>query len=63
MTIEEGMKMVLSGGIVGPAAEDTAEPEGVLPRPEVGDRTVALKQPEQTAERPPARALQTGVKR
>jgi uncharacterized membrane protein len=63
MTVEEGMKMVISGGIVGPAADDTAEPERVLPGPEIGDRAVALEQPEQRAERPPARALQSGVKR
>jgi uncharacterized membrane protein len=64
MTVEEGMKMVISGGIVGPAAaDDTAERPGVLPGPEIGDRAVALEQPEQMPERPPARALQSGVKR
>jgi uncharacterized membrane protein len=61
MTVEEGMKLVISGGIVGPAADDMAEPEGALPRPEPGDRVVALEQPEQVSERKPARAFESGV--
>jgi uncharacterized membrane protein len=61
MSVEDGMKMVISGGIVGPAAEDLGEPSGALAGPEPGDRAVALEQPEQTAERPPARTLETGV--
>jgi uncharacterized membrane protein len=61
MTIEEGMKMVISGGIVGPAADDMGEPGGVSARPEPGGRAVALEQPEQAAERAPARTLEAGV--
>jgi uncharacterized membrane protein len=61
MTVEEGMKMVISGGIVGPAAEETGEPSEVLAGPEPDDRVVALEQPEQDAERTPPRAVKTGV--
>jgi uncharacterized membrane protein len=61
MTIEEGMKMVISGGIVGPAAETADEPRGALSGSAPGDRVVALEQSEEEAERPPARALKTGV--
>jgi uncharacterized membrane protein len=61
MTIEEGMKMVISGGIVGPAAEDQLEAQGTSAGAEPGDRALALEQPEQTAERSPARTLETGV--
>jgi uncharacterized membrane protein len=63
MTIEEGMKMVISGGIVGPAADDAEEPGEVLAGPETGDRALALEQSEEMAESPPARAVQTGIKR
>jgi uncharacterized membrane protein len=62
MSIEEGMKLVISGGIVGPAAEDADVPPGALSGPEPGDRVVPLEQAEEEAERPPARALETGVK-
>jgi uncharacterized membrane protein len=61
MTIEEGMKMVISGGIVGPAAEEADDPRGALSGPEPGDRVVALEQPEEEAERTPARAVKSGV--
>jgi uncharacterized membrane protein len=61
MTIEEGMKMVISGGIVGPAAETADEPCGALSGSEPGDRVVALEQSEEAAERPPARAVETRV--
>ena len=61
MTIEEGMKMVISGGIVGPAADDHGEPGGALAGTEPDDGVVALEQPEQDAERTPPRAVKTGV--
>jgi uncharacterized membrane protein len=61
MTIEEGMKMVISGGIVGPAAEEADDPHGALSGPEPGDRVVALEQPQEEAERAPARAVKSGV--
>lgn len=61
MTIEEGIKMVISGGIVTPSMEEQAERGGALAGPEVGDRVVALEQPEQNAERAPARTVETGV--
>ena len=61
MTIEEGMKMVISGGIVGPAAGDAGEPDGALAGTEPDDGVVALEQPEQDAECTPARAVKTGV--
>jgi uncharacterized membrane protein len=61
MTIEEGMKMVISGGIVGPAADDEGEPSGALAGTEPDDGVVALEQPEQDAERTPPRAVKTGV--
>jgi uncharacterized membrane protein len=61
MSVEEGMKMVISGGIVTPSMEEELESQGALAGPEPGDRAVALEQPEQATERPPARALETGV--
>lgn len=61
MTIEEGIKMVISGGIVTPSMEQAAKPSRPLAGPEVGDRVVALEQPEQDAERAPARPVETGV--
>ena len=62
MSIEEGIKMVISGGIVTPSMEAEMEARGALAGAEVPDRVVALEQPEQDAERTPARAVQTGVK-
>jgi uncharacterized membrane protein len=61
MSIEEGIKLVISGGIVTPSMEQEAEAQGALPGAEVGDRAVALEQPEQVPERAPARAVETGV--
>jgi uncharacterized membrane protein len=61
MTVEEGMKMVISGGIVGPAADGADEPRGALSGPEPGDRVVALEEPEEETERTPARAVKGGV--
>ena len=61
MSVEEGMKMVISGGIVTPSMEAELEAQAALAGPEPDDRTVALEQPEQTAERAPARTLEAGV--
>jgi uncharacterized membrane protein len=61
MSIEDGIKMVISGGIVGPAADDDGEAREELARPQVADRSCALEQLEQKAESVPARAAQTGV--
>jgi uncharacterized membrane protein len=63
MTIEEGIKLVISGGIVTPSMEEelNARPQGALPGAEPGDRAVALEQPEQISERKPARAFESGV--
>jgi uncharacterized membrane protein len=61
MSIEEGIKMVISGGIVGPAAAEQVEPGEPLAGREVAERAPALEQPEQDTQRAPARALETGV--
>jgi uncharacterized membrane protein len=61
MSIEEGIKLVISGGIVTPSMEQEAEAQGALPGAEVGDRAVALEQPEQVPERAPARPVKTAV--
>jgi uncharacterized membrane protein len=63
MTIEEGIKMVISGGIVTPSMEQEAEARSALSRPEVADRAGTLEQPEEHAERAPARPVETGVER
>jgi uncharacterized membrane protein len=63
MTIEEGIKMVISGGIVTPSMEQEAEARSALSRPEVADRAGTLEQPEEHAERVPARPVETGVER
>jgi uncharacterized membrane protein len=61
MSIEDGIKMVISGGIVGPAADEEGEGRKELARPKVRDRAVALEQAEQTAQSPPARTVESGV--
>jgi uncharacterized membrane protein len=61
MSIEDGIKMVISGGIVGPAADDDDEAREQSTRPQVADRSRALEQLEQKAESAPARAAETGV--
>ena len=61
MSVEDGIKMVISGGIVGPAAEEQGEEREVLARTKVVDRALALEQPEQDAQRPAARAMETRV--
>ena len=63
MTIEEGIKMVISGGIVAPSAEEQAEPSAALARAEIADGASALEQPEQNAQSAPARVVETGVER
>jgi len=63
MTIEEGMKMVISGGIVTPSMEQELRERGALAGAEPGDRVVALEQPEEEAERAPAWAAKTRVER
>lgn len=61
MTIEEGIKMVISGGIVTPSMEEQMASGAGLAGAEEGDRVVALEQPEQDSQRAPARAVETGV--
>jgi uncharacterized membrane protein len=65
MTIEEGIKLDISGGIVTPSMAESmaSEPEvpGGSPGTQIGDRTVALEQPEQVVEGPPARTAQPRV--
>jgi uncharacterized membrane protein len=63
MTIEEGIKLVISGGIVTPSMEQELEQAAALPGAQIGDRALALEQTEEEAEGPPARALKTAVKR
>jgi uncharacterized membrane protein len=61
MTIEEGIKMVISGGIVTPSMEADLKAPGVLARPEAADRAGALEQAKEDAERVPARPVETAV--
>jgi uncharacterized membrane protein len=61
MSVEDGMKLVISGGIVGPAADDTGEPGEALAGPEPEDRVVALEQAQEDAQRAPARPLKAGI--
>src|SRR5918995_6917688 len=61
MTIEEGIKMVISGGIVAPSAEAEAEPREPLAGREIAEPARALEQSEQDAQRASARTLETGV--
>jgi uncharacterized membrane protein len=63
MTVEEGIKLVISGGIVTPSMEQERERAAALAGAQAGDRALALEQPEEVAESPPARAVQAGVKR
>src|SRR5919106_6102245 len=48
MSIEEGIKMVISGGIVAPSAVEPADSSGRSAGAEVEGRAVALEQAEQT---------------
>ena len=61
MTIEEGMKMVISGGIVGPAAEMRTSRAARYPDPSQGIASSRSNSLRRTAERPPARAVETRV--
>ena len=61
MSVEDGIKMVISGGIVGPAAEEQGEEREVLARAKVFDRARSLEQPEQDAHSAPARVMESGV--
>jgi uncharacterized membrane protein len=61
MSIEDGIKLVISGGIVGPAADDEEVARQPLARGEPASRAGALEQAKQDAEGAPARALETGV--
>jgi uncharacterized membrane protein len=61
MTIEEGIKLVISGGIVTPSMIADRELARRSPGAEIGDRPVAPEQPEEQAERAPPRADEPGV--
>ena len=61
MSIEDGIKMVISGGIVAPSAEEPAQPGRTLAGAEIRDRAVALEQAEQDAQSAPARTVESGV--
>jgi uncharacterized membrane protein len=61
MSVEEGIKMVISGGIVGPPAEELEEAREASARAKVFDRARSLEQPEQNAQSAPARVLEAGV--
>jgi uncharacterized membrane protein len=63
MTIEEGIKLVISGGIVTPSMEQEPEEPAALPGAEVGGRPFALEQSEEVTQSPAPRAVKTGVKR
>jgi uncharacterized membrane protein len=62
MTIEEGIKLVISGGIVTPSMEAELEQAEALAGTQIAGGTFALEQPEEVAESPPARAVKSGVK-
>jgi uncharacterized membrane protein len=61
MSIEDAIKLVISGGIVGPSAEEQGKTRETLARAKVFDRARSLEQPEQDAQRAPARVMETGV--
>jgi uncharacterized membrane protein len=61
MSVEDGIKMVISGGIVGPPAEEQKEARQALARAKVFNRARPLEQPEQDAQGTPARVMETGV--
>ena len=61
MTIEEGIKMVISGGIVTPSMEQDLKAQAALAGAEVADRAGPVEQPEEEAERTPARPVKTAV--
>jgi uncharacterized membrane protein len=61
MSVEDGIKMVISGGIVGPPAEEQEEARQALSRVKVFNRARSLEQPEQDAQGAPARVMETGV--
>jgi uncharacterized membrane protein len=61
MTIEEGIKLVISGGIVTPSMEEERETPSVLAGAQIGDRAIPLEQSQQAAESPPALAAEPRV--
>jgi uncharacterized membrane protein len=61
MSVEDGIKMVISGGIVGPPAEEQEEAREASARAKVFDRARSFEQPEQDAQSAPARVLEAGV--
>jgi uncharacterized membrane protein len=61
MSVEDGIKMVISGGIVGPPAGVQDDGREALARAKVFDRARPLEQPEQDAHSAPARVVETGV--
>jgi uncharacterized membrane protein len=63
MSVEDGIKMVISGGIVGPPAAEQDEARDPLARAKVFDRARSLEQPQQDAHGAPARVMETGVER
>jgi uncharacterized membrane protein len=63
MSVEDGIKMVISGGIVGPPAAARDDGREALARAKVFDRARALEQAEQDAHRARARLMETGIER
>lgn len=61
MTIEEGIKLVISGGIVTPSMEEELEAQSTLAGAQIGDRAVTLEQSQQAAEGTAALASEAGV--
>jgi uncharacterized membrane protein len=63
MSVEDGIKMVISGGIVGPPAAARDDGREALARAKVFDRARPLEQAEQDAQRARARLMETGIER
>jgi uncharacterized membrane protein len=62
MTIEEGIKLVISGGIVTPSMEEEErEAQSTLAGAQIGDRAIPLEQSQQAAEGTAAVAAEPGV--
>jgi uncharacterized membrane protein len=61
MSVEDGIKMVISGGIVGPPSEEQEEAREASARAKVFDRARPLEQPEQDAQSAAARVMEAGV--
>jgi uncharacterized membrane protein len=61
MTIEEGIKLVISGGIVTPSMEEERQAQSASAGAQIADRAIPLEQSQQAAESTAALAAEPGV--